>query len=377
MRLVLGFLTRLVVLAVFAALLVGGSLLLRWPSQTDDLTAQQADTILPVSVRIVGWEDGYTVTDRFVGRLEPAREARLGFERGGLITEVLVEEGDAVQTGTVLALLDASLLEAERDRLAAQRAQAVAGLELARLTADRQRALAGQGHASSQRFDEARLNAEVAVAELASIDAALRRVDLDLNKSALFSPFDGTVGARHVDPGVVVSAGTGVVDVLETARPQARIGVSPQGAATLSVGQTIPLSVAGAEVVGTIAAIRPDLSPETRTTTVLIDLPAPSPGMFGDTVTLALQRPIQEPGIWVPVASLLEGERGLWSVLIALAAQGPRSSAVVGQAVVEVLHADGDRVYVRGTLRDGDRLIEAGPHRIVPGQTVAIVEGQG
>lgn len=377
MRRVLGLLGRATILGMLAALLVGGSLLLRAGTGAGDLGAQQMDDPLPVSVRPLRWEDGYTVTDRFVGRLEPARQAILGFERGGLVTEVMVEEGDRIEAGTVLALLDRAILRAERDRLGAQRAQAAAALELARLTANRQRTLAGQGHTSSQRFDEARLSADVAAAELAGIDAALRRIDLDLDKSAVLAPFAGTVGARLVDPGMVVSAGTGVLELLETGRPQARVGVAPQAATTLSAGQPVTIQgAAGQAADGTIVAIRPDLSTATRTTTVLIDLAGPPPAAFGDTVALEIVRRIDRRGAWVPVASLSEGDRGLWTVLVAGA--GDAAGVAVDRAVVEILHVQGDRVFVTGTLRDGDRLIDAGPHRIVPGQRVAIsTTGEG
>ena len=359
------------VLGLFAAVVIGGSSILRVGGGGGDLGAQQTDDPLPVSVRTVTWDDHYTVTDRFVGRLEPARQATLGFERGGLVTDVMVEEGDRIDAGTVLALLDGALLRAERDRLVAQRVRAGAALELARLTADRQRTLAGQGHTSTQRFDEARLSADVAAAELAGIDAALRRIDLDLEKSALLAPFAGTVGARLVDPGMVVSAGTGVLDVLETDRPQARIGIAPEASPSLSAGQAVTVQAAAGQTVdGTIAAVRPDLSTATRTTTVLIDLAGPSPAAFGDTVALELTRRIDRRGAWVPVESLSEGDRGLWTVLVA----GPADDggAAVDRAVVEILHVQGDWVFVRGTLRDGDRLIDAGPHRVVPGQRVTV-----
>ena len=170
---------------------------------------------------------------------------------------------------------------------------------------------------------------------------------------------------------MVVSAGTGVLDVLETDRPQARIGIAPEASSSLSVGQAVTVQAAAGQTVdGTIAAVRPDLSTATRTTTVLIDLAGPSPAAFGDTVALELTRRIDRRGAWVPVESLSEGDRGLWTVLVA----GPADDggAAVDRAAVEILHVQGDWVFVRGTLRDGDRLIDAGPHRVVPGQRVTV-----
>jgi len=50
----------------------------------------------------------------------------------------------------------------------------------------------------------------------------------------------------------------------------------------------------------------------------------------------------------------------------------------VDPRVVEVVHAEADRVFVRGTLRDGERVVATGLHRIVPGLLVRrAADGKG
>jgi membrane fusion protein, multidrug efflux system len=73
-----------------------------------------------VGVMSVELAQGYTVTRRFTGQIEAAARTDLGFELGGRITEVLVEEGDVVAAGTVLARLDTSALIPERAALEAE-----------------------------------------------------------------------------------------------------------------------------------------------------------------------------------------------------------------------------------------------------------------
>jgi len=364
---VLGVSARLVAAGVIVGATVAGVSALHAAAEARDDVRPEVRPPLPVLVVEARPETGYEVPERYVGRLEPAREARLAFERGGLVVEVAVEEGGRVEAGDAVARLDTALLEAERARLLAQREQAAAELELARLTLERQRSLNARGHAPDQRLDEARLNAAALSARLSQTDAAIRALEVDIAKSVLRAPFAGTVGARLADEGAVVAAGAPVADLLETGRPRARVGVSPEAAAALEAGARVRLTVAGREVPARLEALRPDLSTATRTVAALIALDAP-PAPFGETVELTVARRVPAEGTWLPLTALVEGRRGLWSVFAA-APDGAGGHAVARESV-EVLHVADGRAYVRGTLADGALVVAAGAHRVIPGQAV-------
>jgi len=360
-------------------LLVGGGVFVgvetlrqRAEARIGEALAQPAP--LPVATTRLIPESGYTVEDRFLGRLEPARRAALAFERGGLVAEVLVDEGDVVAAGDPVARLDVAALEAERLRLVAQQAQVAAALDLARRTLERQEALGDRGHASTQRLDEAQLSAAVEAARVREIEAALARLDVDLVKSTLVAPFAGTIGARAADPGAVVAAGAPVVDIHETGAPIARIGVAPAAARDLRPGARATLTIDGAAVPARLVAIRPDLDPATRTVTALFEPLGPTRAAFGANVELRLPRQIEEPGYWVPIAALVEGRRGLWSVLVAAAMPG--EGARVVRETVEVLHVADERAFVRGTLAPGAALVAGGAHRVAPGQRVLLANAE-
>jgi len=72
----------------------------------------------------------------------------------------------------------------------------------------------------------------------------------------------------------------------------------------------------------------------------------------------------------VPVDALREGAPGVWTVLVL------DDDSVVQAAPVEILHAEADRVFVSGPLRDGLSVISAGAHRVTPGQQVARTDGE-
>ena len=364
------WLTRAAIALLFLAILVGGAASLHLRSAQTKAEAAHTPAPIPVQSLLPEAAQGYAVTDRFLGQLEPAQQARLAFERGGLVTAVAVEEGGRVTQGDVIARLDTALLEAERDRLTGQRKQVAANLELARLTAQRQRKLEQQGHASTQRLDEARLGVVALQGELSALDAALRRIAIDIEKSVVRAPFAGRVGARFVDTGSVVDAGMAVIDLLETGRPRARIGLAPEAAAALTVGQAVRLRASGQALVGRVIAVRPDLSTATRTISAIIDLEDLRGLRFGDTVELPVARQVRASGLWLPISALTEAERVLWSVLTLIEAED--GTYRVGQEVVELLHAAGDRVFVRGTLKRGQRVVSGGRNRVIPGQVVTL-----
>lgn len=113
--------------------------------------------LMPVGVMEVEIEPGYAATRTFTGQIEAAATTDLGFELGGRITRVLVDEGDRVAAGEVLALLDTSALGPERAALEAELAALGADAELARLTLVRNDRLTERGFWSVATHDDARL----------------------------------------------------------------------------------------------------------------------------------------------------------------------------------------------------------------------------
>ena len=113
--------------------------------------------------------------------------------------------------------------------------------------------------------------------------------------------------------------------------------------------------------------IRPDLNEATRTVTAIFSLAASDLPRYGQIVELILPSDHEVAGFWLPLASLKAGQRGLWDVLVVVERNG---QAVAARESVEVLHADGNRVFVRGTLKEGALFVRDGVHRVTVGQPV-------
>ncbi|WP_256212364.1 efflux RND transporter periplasmic adaptor subunit [Loktanella sp. DSM 29012] len=320
-----------------------------------------------VGVMTVAMQDGYDVTRRFTGQIEAAARTDLAFELGGRVTEMLVDEGDVVAAGAVLARLDTSALVPERAALEAELAALAADAELARLTLGRSDALTERGFRSVAAQDDARLTLARAEAGMAAVRARIAGVDVRQEKSVLTAPYAARIGARLADVVQTVAAGQTALVLYDTAPARARIGLPPDLATGLKVGDPVRIKIAGTVQTATLRQIRPDLDPDTRSRSVVVTLPAGAAPVLGDTVAVLLTQTVEDPGFWAPLAALREGVRGSWSVMaVETAPEGDRTLP----AAVEVIHSDGGRVFLRGTLPPGARIVATAPDRVAPGQLV-------
>ena len=332
-----------------------------------DLAIRPTAPVTSVKVMTVTPIKGYTVTRRFAGQVEAGAQTDLGFELGGRITEVLVDEGDLVAAGDVLARLDASALAPERAALEAELAGLAADAELARLTLARNDALTERGVRSVAAQDDARLTLMRAEAGMAAVRARIAGVDVRLDKAVLIAPFAARIGARLADPGQTVAAGQPLLVLFDAGPAQARVGLPPELAAGLAAGDLMVIESGGSLHKARILQVRPDLDPSTRSRSVLLTLPAAAAPILGDTVALILRQTVAKPGFWAPLGALREGVRGSWSVMaIETTPEGDRTVP----AAVEVIHSDGARVFLRGSLPPGARIVAQAPDRIAPGQIV-------
>ncbi|MEM6794461.1 MAG: efflux RND transporter periplasmic adaptor subunit [Acidobacteriota bacterium] len=368
--------TALVAFAVIG--LLAALFVLTGGSEGDEASVAAA---LPVEILVAERRSSFEVERSFVGLVEARRESSVGFELAGQLATVWAEEGDRVRAGQLLAELDTERLRARRAGLEAQRSRAEADVTLARLTRQRVGEAQDLDAVSPQALDEALLGLEAREAGLLEAAAAVDQVDVEIAKSRLLAPFDALVAGRFVDEGQVLSAGTAVVRLLERDRPEARIGVAGDAARALEVGETHEIRVEGRRLEGSVRAVLPTRSRDTRAVEAIFTLDAslsgaegeaaaPQDGVrSGDLARLVLRRERPEAGFWLPTSALTESSRGLWAVFVV---EGEGDELVAARRELEVLHEESGRVYARGTLRDGERVVAAGLHRLVPGQRVEI-----
>ncbi len=348
-----------------AAVHFGASELTR---RAEAVPAPGAAAVTPVSVTPITSENAYTVDRVFIGQVEPQRSADISFELNGTLDQILVDEGDEVAKGQLLATLDIALLEVERDRLTASRDAIAAQLAFARKTVERNAKLIEQGFTSQARLDEAVSQQDELLSRIGELDAALRDVTVRIEKSSIEAPFAGQITARHVDGGETLRSGELVLGMVEVVSPQVRIGIPLDVDPALLTN--VEIEIAGQSYRAELSTLRPDIDPVTRTRTALFNLKNAPDVAFGQTARVHVLDPVQSAGTWVPTTSLKEGTRGQWTLLVADAQK------TVRLATVEVLHAEDDRVFVRGAFPEGTVLIDQGPQRVSVGQRVAFNTGE-
>lgn len=323
-----------------------------------------------VETHEVRWEDGYTIERSFVGRVEARRSTDLGFEIGGMVLEVLVEEGRTVKRGEPIARLDTKLKQARRAELIAARDQAQANFELAETTRQRTLRTASRGSATQQEIDNVEQAYRAANAALQQSRSAVSTIDVEIDKATITSPYDAVVSERRVDEGRVITQGTPVVRLLEKRDPEVRVGISGALVEKVSVGQRLDAMIGSRVVGGAVRSVLPTREEQARGVDVLIRLDAELNGIRqGDLARVSIPREIAAEGFWVPTQSLTQGVRGLWSIY-QIEGDDASTAATLSRVDVEVLHTQGDSTYVRGPIKGGAQIVSTGLHRIAPGMAV-------
>jgi RND family efflux transporter MFP subunit len=333
--------------------------------------------LLTVQATSVSISTSYKVDWNFIGRVEAARSSDLGFEFGGLVATMSMDEGDRVKKGQTLAVLNTDRLMAKRAELAASLREAKAALFLSDNTRRRTREAYDLNAVSVQQWDEARQQHKVQKAVVRRIQAQMKTIDLDINKSRLLAPFDGVVFRRLVDEGTVVTAGQPTYRLLEMSRPEIRVGIRNDLIPRIKIGQEHIVRLDNRNYPAKVRAVLPKRNRETRTVDVLLNLSAAMEGIQdGDLAELTITDEIVESGYWLPLSALTESSRGLWSCYVAepyIPISGEKESTHrLARRQLELLHQQDDQVYVRGTLADGELVVTEGLHRLVPDQRVQI-----
>ncbi|HMU39202.1 MAG TPA: efflux RND transporter periplasmic adaptor subunit [Pseudomonadota bacterium] len=221
--------------------------------------------------------------------LRPKEQADLWSKQMGYLSAVLVERGDVVKKGQLLALVRQSDLPDQLGVAKGQLRQAQAALEQARINRGRLGSLAPTGVVSAHELQQSNTALAQAEAVEAAAQAQLQAIAVRLGEMRIESPIDGVVLQRRYDAGVLVGPQQGAllvlgrVDVL-----RAFVAVREQEAAQVAVGQKVILSVDALpkeEFVGTVVRLSPAFDSLSRTLDAEVHLQNQTgrlrPGMYG------------------------------------------------------------------------------------------------
>jgi RND family efflux transporter MFP subunit len=323
----------------------------------------------------------YDVQRRYAGQTVASRTSQLGFKQAGEIEQIDVDIGDRVIAGQALARLDGAALQAGVEQaeaaveLSAANVQAVrAATQLKRNTEERFRELLRKGHVSDQQYDEQALSLDaqsasldVARAELERAKAQLRAARVALDEASIHAPFAGVIQRRQFDEGSQVGPGQAVFTLIETSHPEAHVGIPVSVAPSLAANSMYEFAWEGRTMVGRLVTVLPEVDAASRTQTAVFGLDTEAAVVpLGSVIELELTQSVPTRGFWVPISALTASDRGLWGIYVV------NDAAETERRLVEVIHSESERAYVRGTLADGEQIVATGVQRIVPGQAVVV-----
>lgn len=328
-----------------------------------------APEIRPVRVATVERSTGGDVIS-LTGTVQAETEVNLAFRIDGRMVERLVNVGDAVRAGQVIARLnrdnEENNLRAARASLTAARGQ----LTEAANNYWRQSELLRDGWTTRVRYDQASQARQTAQAAVDAATAQVGIAETRLSYTELVSDVDGRVTQRGAEPGEVVQPGRMIVQVARDEGRDAVFDVPPtlkDQAPANPVIEVLLTTDPNVRATGRVREVAPRADAVTGTFQVRVGLADPPPGMrLGSTVTGRLTLGASA-GYAIPASALTRADRqpAVWVV-------DPRTETVALRTVELVRH-DAGHVVVGQGLEPGEIIVTAGVQALRPGQKVRLL----
>lgn len=172
----------------------------------------------------------------------PGAEVVVGAERTGRLVRILVEEGQLVAKGALLAELESDELRASLIEAQARVAEAEAEIRLAESNLKRRRGLAEQQIIAAHDLDQANRDLEIAVARRDTARATVARYAAQLEKTRILATIAGTIILRHVDAGETIETGAKVVTLADLSRLRIEAEADEADAAGLTPGASVTIT---------------------------------------------------------------------------------------------------------------------------------------
>lgn len=152
-------------------------------------------------------------TRRYSGSIASSDTSSLSFPVGGTVQTVVVNQGDQVERGQVLATLDPEPYEISVSSARSQMQSAQANYENQQANLGRQKELLDKGWVAKAAYDQAIATFDSAEGDLNVARSRVSSAERDLNNAKLTAPFDGVIANRDVEPFVEVTPGQALFEI--------------------------------------------------------------------------------------------------------------------------------------------------------------------
>ncbi|MDX8434482.1 efflux RND transporter periplasmic adaptor subunit [Mesorhizobium sp. M4B.F.Ca.ET.215.01.1.1] len=318
--------------------------------------AEIKEIIRPVKVVEIGEAQTTRELD-YSGSVRARTEMNLGFRVAGKVTERLVDIGQHVNSGDVLARIDASDYDLSVRSAAASLDAAERQVETVDLAKKRAEQLYAKSFASKSQLDQATLTYAQAVATRDAARSTLAQAKNQVGYTDLKASEDGIVTAISADIGQVVGAGTPVMTVAVDGEKEVLIAVPEMDIAEFRPGKDVKAgfwSDDALTLAGKVREVSGSADPQSRTFAVRVSLPNDPRVLLGMTANIEASVASRKQMVSIPLSALAEkdGRKIVWTV--------DRTSETVHPRPVKVGDFTVDGVNVADGLKQGDVVVAAG-----------------
>ncbi|MBU1621257.1 MAG: efflux RND transporter periplasmic adaptor subunit [Gammaproteobacteria bacterium] len=341
------------------------------------VVAQQSPAV-PVKTAVVQ-QQAVPVWIRAIGQVKAQQSVEIRPQVDGVLQRILVEEGQLVQAGDLLAVIDDRSIKAALEQAKAQLSVVQAQLDVARLDLKRYQNLRKDQAVSAQMADQQQAIVQQLEAELRSVQATINAQQVELSFTQILSPIAGQVGIRNVDAGNYVrtsdaSSLFSVVQLdpisIEIALPQSRLAGLQLLMRQIRQKQTVPVLAylkEGADPLaqGQLTVVDNRVTSATGTIRVKADFANPDSALWpNQSVVIALQSKVLENALTIPAKALQQGPQGAF---VWFDDQGKAATAAV-----DVVLQDKNQVVVTGVTA-GQQVVVDGQSRLRRGSELKVL----
>jgi RND family efflux transporter MFP subunit len=344
---------------------------------------------IPTPVR-VGTVAEYNAEDdtRYSADIEPKHKVSLAFKVGGYIEELyqvkdsegvhIVQGGDFVKKGTILAHLRKPDFQAQVDQAQGQMGEAQADSIKSSQDFERASKLLATNSITRSDYDNAKARADSAKAKVEAAKGQLQQVQISLQDSDLQAPMDAVVVERQVETGELVNPGHVGFVLADSTVVKAVFGVPDVSVAKFKIGQRLAVlleAIPQAEFRGAVTSISPAADTRTRLFQMEVSIPNEKDqiktGMIA-TIVVPAKGAVTNVVPVVPLTAIVEAtaNRDQYAVLV-VDKEGGKN--IARQRPVMLGEVFGDRISIRQGLHTGEQVVITGAPLLTDGEEVSII----
>lgn len=334
-------------------------------SNAKGVIAHPALTVTLSSAQTTSWDSMQSAN----GTIAAWQESIIGTELNGVrLVELLVQVGDKVKRGQLLARFSEGILATEMAQQNAALAEAEATLADAQSNARRAMQLKESGAISVQQINQYATARNTASARVTAARASLQAAHLRLQQARIVAPDDGVISSRSASVGAVAQSGQELFRLIRQGKLEWRAEVTAEESSRISAGQAASIITPdGGKIKGKVRMVAPTIDPQTRKALVYVDLIDNAskhlkPGMFAKgEFSLGESQAISLP------ASAIVMRDGYASVFVVDGSNKVRQVRVVVGRMLQ------GRAEINSGLVANAKVVDSGAGFLTDGDTVRVV----